>query len=363
MISELDDFLASCDLEVLSSLLQDDDHDGTNVTPPPSVPRKRGRKKSNIDPATKHELDRIKDRNRCSKYRARQRNERIGLQQEVQTLTAKLVALQEAKKMSSELSMSTWQMIAQRELEARQSSEEQQRRLCAAVKARAACIRDFQEMVQRVGAVHKDSQPLKRARVERSDVAVYEVFLQDLDAIYAKTDEVLRGCGLNLTGQDQVQSKRMWNKADRAGFFLFMDNQTMPFDFKEACQTLWYSALLPHRQEDRKVFDGVDDPENTAAFKFRVSNRLATGQVVSVVQRVVTRRYLEEGRMVLVWQSLMEGEGMFIGMQAGETGWDVLTPSMDASKPGTVMRTCISHTPVQFGMQLPKNLLLSSLMA
>lgn len=65
---------------------------------------------------------------------------------------------------------------------------------------------------------------------------------------------------------------------------------------------------------------------------------------MSAVQRVVTRRYQDNGRMVLVWQSLMEGEGMFTGIRAGETGWDVLTPSKD----GTLIQTCISHTPMNF---------------
>ncbi|KAG6587173.1 uncharacterized protein IUM83_03060 [Phytophthora cinnamomi] len=123
----------------------------------------------------------------------------------------------------------------------------------------------------------------------------------------------------------------------------------MPLHFDHACQTLWESGKLPHQQQNRQGFGDVEDPENTAAFTFRIANRLVTGGIVSAVQRVITRRYQEEGRMVLVWQSLMEGEGMFTGMRAGETGWDVLTPSTDASRPGTVIQTCISHTPMHFG--------------
>lgn len=187
--------------------------------------------------------------------------------------------------------------------------------------------------------------------MEPSDAAFYKVFAQDLDAIYAQTNDVLRACGLELSGEDRMDSMRVWKEDNKTGFFLFTDNQVMPFDFNETCQALWHSAQLPHRTEDRQVFGGVEDPTKTAAFKFRVTNRLSTGRVVSAVQRVVIRRYQQKGRMVLVWQSLIEGEEMFTGMRAGETGWDVLTPSTEASKTGTVIRTCISHTPMHFGTE------------
>lgn len=68
-------------------------------------------------------------------------------------------------------------------------------------------------------------------------------------------------------------------------------------------------------------------PDTTSAFKFRVSTSLGSGQVVSAVQLVISRRYQTSDRMVFVWQSYMDGEGMFTGMRAAETGWDMLTPS------------------------------------
>ncbi|KAG6949583.1 hypothetical protein JG687_00014767 [Phytophthora cactorum] len=88
----------------------------------------------------------------------------------------------------------------------------------------------------------------------------------------------------------------------------------MPSDFKEICRILWGAGQLPHRQENRQRFTDVEDPTNTAAFKFQISSRLSAGRAVSA--RVVTRRYQQEDRMVLVWQSIIEGEGMFTGMRA-----------------------------------------------
>ncbi|GMF42141.1 unnamed protein product [Phytophthora fragariaefolia] len=333
----------------LLPLLQASSDDASDISViPPTEPRKRGRKRSNIDPAVKQELERAKDRKRCSRYRRRQRDERQKLQQEVENLTAQLTNLQKAWQVSNELATSTWKVVAHRELKERLSAEEHQRRLFDAVEARAAYIRRFQELMQLFKSGHIDQELClpqhKKVRVDSSDAAFYRVFAEDLDSIYARTDEVLRTCGLDAVVVPKLNSKETWEGDCNTGAFLFTNHQQIPFNFDQACQTLWEAGQLPHRHLDRQDFDDVDGPENTAAFKFRVTNSLSTGKVVSAVQRVVARRYMEKGRMVLVWQSLMEGEGIFTGMRAGETGWDVLTPTTYGSK----MQTCISHAPMHF---------------
>ncbi|KAF1788867.1 hypothetical protein GQ600_11908 [Phytophthora cactorum] len=219
-----------------------------SATPTPE-PRKRGRKKSNIDSTVKIELDRATDRTRCSRYRARQRGERESLQQQVKALTEELTTRQQAENMSKELSTSTWKTIAQRELATRLIAETQQRQMCEAVETRAAFIRGFQEMIQLQDKVGNFVQR-KKIRVEPSDAAFYKAFC------------------------------KIWT--------------------------------------------------------------LST-------PRLIHASYQQEDRMVLVWQSIIEGEGMFTGMRAGETGWDVLAPSTDSTKPGTVLRICISHSPMQLG--------------
>ncbi|KAG7382181.1 hypothetical protein PHYPSEUDO_005156 [Phytophthora pseudosyringae] len=44
-----------------------------------------------------------------------------------------------------------------------------------------------------------------------------------------------------------------------------------------------------------------------------------------------------------------EGEGIFNGMRAGETGWDVLMRSIVVPETGSVVKTCICHTPMHLG--------------
>lgn len=113
---------------------------------------------------------------------------------------------------------------------------------------------------------------------------------------------------------------------------------------------LWDAVQLRNRQECRMDFHHVPDPNTASAFNFRTSSRLSSGQVVSALQRVVTCRYRTRDRQVFVWQSYMDGEGMFTGLRAGETGWDILTRSVDASGLEKVTRTTVIwHTPMHVG--------------
>ncbi|KAG2908426.1 hypothetical protein PC117_g19960 [Phytophthora cactorum] len=89
-----------------------------------SKPRRRGRKKSNVDPVTKREMNRLKDRKRCSSYRQRQRNEHEGLHKEVRVLTAKLHTAKEETALSSGVLTTNLDLarLAQRTLTLKQAS-------------------------------------------------------------------------------------------------------------------------------------------------------------------------------------------------------------------------------------------------
>eukprot|EP00644_Phytophthora_capsici_P002618 jgi/Phyca11/105637/e_gw1.11.620.1 len=85
-----------------------------------------------------------------------------------------------------------------------------------------------------------------------------------------------------------------------------------------------------------------------------VTKTLNSGRTVSVLQHAVARRYLEADKMVVVWKTFTEGEGMFAGMHADECGWCLSTPSSITSKPSTLMRTVIRHVPMHFDATLAK---------
>ncbi|OWZ20649.1 hypothetical protein PHMEG_0004909 [Phytophthora megakarya] len=291
-------------------------------------------------------MNRIKERRRCSNYRQRQKDEREHLHEQVKTLTTELNSLKKSKE-EGDSSSSGWKLFAERQLEARKTSENDQIHLCEAIQARAAIIREIQDMPQ--VRITSDVDGVNAAPYKRQTTAGHDacsttpfcqLFVQDLDSIYAQTDE----CLLAFDDNSLEDSLEVWKEDDETGTFHFMERQEMLCDFDEACQTLWEAAKLSHRQDERNDFDGVPDPENTSAFNFRVLKYLGSGQVVSALQHVVSRCYRTRDRMVFVWQKFMDGEGIFTGLRAGETGWDVLTLAADI---GTVVRrTVIWHTPM-----------------
>ncbi|KAK1946672.1 hypothetical protein P3T76_002224 [Phytophthora citrophthora] len=212
------------------------------------------------------------------------------------------------------LSTSVWKLFAQNQLEARLDAEMKQRRLCQAIEVRGAYIREFHELSQR-RIPNDDGLTLIDLQTDSdtaSTIPFCKLFVQDLDGAHARTDAYLNAL-------DAFSPVRVWEEKD-AGCLQFMERKELLCDFELACQTLWDPCQLRHRQESRMEFHLVPDPNTTSAFNFRTSTCLGSGQVVSAIERVVTRRYRTRDRQVYVWQSYMDGEGMFTGLRAGETG-------------------------------------------
>ncbi|KAJ8577935.1 hypothetical protein ON010_g1274 [Phytophthora cinnamomi] len=306
---------------------------------------------STVDAAAKLERVRAKDRKRRSACRERERQEKEHLRQEIGELTEELEHLQKTKEHSKLVISAPWEMVAKWQQQARLNAEAHQRRLCAAIESRTVLLHELQRYVNE--GITDNSQDLllsgdhqhKRLRIEPSDAKFYETYWNKLDVLYEQTDMVLRSCGLCTTTAGSDDPKQQWNEKDKNGFYTFVDKQTMPFGFKETSDTLWTVGSLQHRQEGRQAYLG---PPNTLAFKFRNTTQLKSGRVVSVLQRVVSRRYDEDGKTVVVWRSFTEGEGLFTGMHADWTGWCVATPLTSSSLPETLLRLVIYHVPMHF---------------
>ncbi|POM68553.1 Hypothetical protein PHPALM_15275 [Phytophthora palmivora] len=312
---------------------------------------RRLKMQKNEDSVAKQELERAKDRKRRRAYRERRRIERDGLQQEIEKLTEELKIAQGHGRVIT----SAWKMIADRQLAARMASEAEQNRLCDAIDSRAALLKQFHELMSEHIAegdilpggwddTETASCQHKRVRLETDD-AIFSTYIEELDKVYAQTDETFRSRGLDAEPNWDEPSDN-WIKDPDTGFFLYGGKLTLPFDFREICRSRWYTAPLWHRQESRQLYQGVDDPDNTVAFKFRITTRLSSGAIASVLQRVTLRRYKEKERMVIVWRLFTEGEGIFNGMNADETGWNVATPAVNSTKTGTVMLTCVRNVPM-----------------
>ncbi|KAG3191533.1 hypothetical protein PC128_g10891 [Phytophthora cactorum] len=309
--------------------------------------------------ATQQQRQRSKDAIRRSEYRKRQKAEKEALRREIDELSAKLDKLQDSPgdwslSPSTDVALSSclWKAIASRQQEHRQAAEEEQLHLRAAITSRATLIEDLCGFLKK--RVHDGSisngefgdapRLQKRMRLEPTDSALFETFIQELHAIYLQTDEVISACELASATENPSITK---HKEGATEYYQHAERQTMPFKFKQTCNSVWHLAQLKHRQEDREIYEGVEDPENTMAMKFRVSSR-RMGESVSLLQRVVVRRYQEINRVVVVWKVFTEGEGLFRGMHSDETGWGVVRPSTTSDATGTILDTCFRNVPMHF---------------
>ncbi|KAG1691825.1 hypothetical protein DVH05_026200 [Phytophthora capsici] len=321
---------------------------------------------TNIAPATEpiiarnQEKHRSKDAIRRSEYRKKQKAEKEALRREIDELSAKLDKLQDSSdnggvspSTDAALSSCLWKAIASRQKEHREAAEEEQLHLRAAISSRATLIEDLSGFLRKrvhdgaitSGADSEGGPRLqKRMRLEPTDSALFETFIQELHAVYLQTDEVVRACELSMTMETPFTTK---HKDGETEYYQHADRQTLPFRYKQTCHSIWHLAELKHRQEDREIFEGVEDPENTMAMKFRITSR-RMGETVSLLQRVVVRRFQEANRVVVVWKVFTEGEGIFRGMHSDETGWCVIRPSTTASATGTILDTCFRHVPMHF---------------
>ncbi|GMF38529.1 unnamed protein product [Phytophthora fragariaefolia] len=362
-LAELEDFLVSFDLPTFLTLHSLDGDEDTAEVPPvqaaltPAKPivcaavrtRRRRKKKQPMDTAAKLEMMREKERKRRSAYRAREKAERENLQKQVEELSAEVMGLQTANQTDNTLASTAWKMVAKRELQARVDAEEKQHRLIKAVEYQAEVIKEFNCFFHdHLSVVDDMGEKKKRIRVEPSDAEMYKIFADELDAFHLQTEDVFKAYELDSTESNWDRPTRKWKEEGANGYYVFADKQVMPFDLQRVCKFTWEVAQLNHRQEDREHYDEMGDPENTSAFKFRITTRLSSGKNVSLLQRLIARRYIQEDRFAVVWRSFTEGEGIFSGMHADECGWCVSIPLPSSPKPKTLMRTLIRHVPMHF---------------
>ncbi|KAL3665650.1 hypothetical protein V7S43_009085 [Phytophthora oleae] len=358
-LAEVEDFLVSCDLPTfpVPSLGASDGSDEllaancTAIGPTPvddATNSKGGRKNTTpLDAATKLERKRANDRKRRSTYRERRQIEKETLKRQIGELSAEVVKLQNAKR---SVTSTAWELVAKRHAQARQNAEDEQQFLVKNIASRAKTIQDFSKYVDNYltkSTFSPGAALNKRTRLQSAGGDIFEMYLGELDVLYAQTDRILTTHGLDDSGVGWSDPRREWVE-DNAGYFIYTDKHLLPIEFERACDYVWHVAQLQHRQDDRQHYDGVKNLENTTAFKFRMTKVLNSGRTVSVLLHAVARRYLEADKMVVVWKTFIEGEGMFTGMHADECGWCVSTPSSTTSEPKTLMRTVMRHVPMQF---------------
>ncbi|KAG7393996.1 hypothetical protein PHYBOEH_005951 [Phytophthora boehmeriae] len=312
----------------------------------------------------KQRKPRSKDAIRRSLYRERQKREKEELRREIDELSNQLAKLESCNgntllPQATDMALSNclWKAIATRQHERRRAAEDEQQRLRTAINSRASLIEDLcgfmRKRVNDGPITNGDFEDMprvhKRMRLEPTDSALFDTFIQELHAVYSQADRVIKECEAELSSGSISITK---HKEGSTEYYQRTDRISLPFNFQQTCHSMWRMAYLKHRQVDREMYDGMEDPDNTIAMKFRVTNQ-RMGETVSLLQRVVVRRFAEPNRVVVVWKVFAEGEGVFRGMHSDETGWCIARPST-SSLSGTILDICDRQVPMHFSSSTSK---------
>ncbi|KAL4167633.1 hypothetical protein KRP22_013117 [Phytophthora ramorum] len=251
----------------------------------------------------------------------RQRREKEALNKELARLLQSLKREQarkaEEKENKQDPARSVWNALARKGLQERLGSEAHQRWLREAVAGKATLIVDLKMVVRQHLKISRllAAQSQSSLFLEPTDDLLYAMDVHDIDVLYSQTDSVFSSCGLDMGPVETTT-------------------------FQRTAKIIGDGVSIQNRED----YAGIQDPENTIATKFHVTKCIDGGKQLSLKERIVTRRFKEEKRSVLVWKALLTGEGLCKGMQTEETGWSIIRPS--ATGFGTTVEVCMRQVPL-----------------
>lgn len=302
---------------------------------------------------------------RRARHRARSRNEVQYLREVVSDLERQLDDCKQ--RVSCQRSLATivpatqakvWKALAVRQRLERNKAEAENARLRVLLDNQLRFAVQLQHLIamREVGSSGVPSTlSLPRVDIDEADVDLLETYLSELDAVYARTDDVLRETGVDLRPETTHRVIRMRNSSrsnplpgGEAGSFVeFMDTHLMESNLATARKNSWAVVMHMYLRRSGMLYTppGGSHP-NTVLIKFRVPCRWL-GRDCSITITHSLKIFDEPDRQVNVYRVLHVGEGGLAGMATDETGWSILTPST-TNLNRTVCRCVARQTPMRF---------------
>ncbi|KAG2875551.1 hypothetical protein PC114_g24653 [Phytophthora cactorum] len=242
----------------------------------------------------------------------------------------------------------------------RMEAETLRKRLQAAVNSQAVMIQDLENVlkkrvreVEKLTTVELPEILEKKARLGSKDATLYDTYFENLDALYERLDEVFKEVGVTPTPGGILSGEPIRKMNGETEYFETIGVGRVPFNFQRTCDAVWELLSVPHRQEGRRVYDGLPDPENSLALQFCCPLQRENGEVLKLRTHQVARRYVEKNRLVVVWRGLCEADSEFAGMNSDETGWCIVhspenDPDFFADPETTLVQACTRMVPMHF---------------
>ncbi|KAL3670918.1 hypothetical protein V7S43_004103 [Phytophthora oleae] len=288
----------------------------------------------------KREMEKTRQR----RYRQKLKDVRDKLQQQVDELSLELLQLSEQKSKrkqlkashkTRQLSKSQWALVADRQREQRVHSEEEYKKLLAAVRQQAEYIKGLRQVAGDVLCFA--NIPTRRSMTS----SLYMTYLQQLEGCYARVDRVMDTYSMETLPETTHNSTQRRQEDEGVSFFNHLNKTALPYSFSQTCEALWTAI---HEQDEPAFGDYETAPDDDVFIKSRVLRSLNVGHVGQLVQRFISRFYKEKERLVIVWKMSSEGEGDFSGLHAEETAWMSVRPTQT----GVMLEVCVQQVPMRF---------------
>ncbi|GMF48098.1 unnamed protein product [Phytophthora fragariaefolia] len=247
-----------------------------------------------------------------------------------------------------------WEQTCARQLECRLRSERENTHLKMLLEERLQVAAGLEKLLNKRTKLHPSeasgSKTTARIHVSRTgsevvDAAVFEELADNVEASYRDVDRVFESCDLELTN---FTSRKAQMRDSVDGMFLeIFDSKILPFSMHATGEAWWrrWNHFNPNRGSCHRL-ESTDDTI-VEHFGMEMSDTKSKTSAKFYVQQIL-RRYVEEDRVVVVWQSHIEplefSHKKLAGIRFREKGYVVIKPHVasPASKDETytVVKTC-----------------------
>ncbi|KAG1691361.1 hypothetical protein DVH05_027023 [Phytophthora capsici] len=293
---------------------------------------------------SRREIAKAKATERRLRHLNKTNNERVSLRRQERELLEQLDQLRNTGvKVQGE--QDPWRSTAVLQREWKLLAERQQQQLKTAVLTRAKVIQRVTELLRHCLLNCETESVLLEGQKQKKQASLFVTFMNELDALYAQTNYVVRDVDFQSCPPETYRFNREWNKGMT---FLETSGATViPLDFAQTFPA--FSALVLAPGYDLEI----QDDDNTAARAYHLDFSEDLGYNATLQIYLTLRRYVEDGRIVIVWRGLAEGRGEYKDLYMDESGWFILSPvsPRDGQEPATLLQTCIRLMPIGFDLE------------
>ncbi|KAG3112432.1 hypothetical protein PI124_g8165 [Phytophthora idaei] len=265
--------------------------------------------------------------------------------------------LEDAKAaMQLEQSVALWKKMAQRQKSQREMVESENTKLREKLKTQVRMAKSLQRILRKRERAAEEitaetPKRFKQLPQAAPDVSSFDALVQNLDALYAITNERISLCPV-VSASRPAMRKQDIKYNDFTGMFLeFLQSKIVPFGVDAVNRAMWRHMSEPGVRFNAYFDESAKVTENMVMRKFGVEIK-QDARTAKMNGRQAIRRYVESDRVVIVRESIIDHAELSgttgQGITFRDVGWLVLkdvTGQVSASGPMTLVQSYATLTP------------------